>query len=312
MTHAVDALVGPHDAVATEVTGGDRLSYLDDVLTQQVESAPSGTATSGLLLDAHGAPMLVTDIALLDARVVLVTPRGCQEAVDRLLAGRTFLADARFATMEGARVLRVVGPDAVALVADVLAVDLAAGRALEVDGEVVLALPDGVLVVTRDAAARREALSGAGATDADAAALDSWEVANGVPTWGQEIAAGHLPEEVGLLPTHVHLAKGCYPGQEAVARMWMLGRPRRRLAVVSPDPGVEAGWDSGGGRRGARVTRVAAGPDGPVALAFVPGDAEPGDRIETDEGVGIEVRSLVGADREVVGHDPGVTRRRDR
>jgi tRNA-modifying protein YgfZ len=67
-------------------------------------------------------------------------------------------------------------------------------------------------------------LRDAGAVDADDAQARSWRVATGRPAWGSEVAPPHLPEELGLLPTHVHLAKGCYPGQEAVARMWMLGR----------------------------------------------------------------------------------------
>jgi folate-binding protein YgfZ len=117
----------------------------------------------------------------------------------------------------------------------------------------------------------------------------------GVPAWGSEVVAPHLPEEVGLLPTHVHLAKGCYPGQEAVARMWMLGRPRRRLAVVTAATARSrsAGRPgrAQGGHRHLGVPRRGAG-----AFAATPpgGDARRGG-------------PLVGDDAHPPGHDPAVT-----
>jgi tRNA-modifying protein YgfZ len=167
-----------------------------------------------------------------------------------------------------------------------------------------------------------DALRGAGAVDAEAPLADAWRVEAGRPVWGVEIAPPHLPEELGLLPTHVHLAKGCYPGQEAVARMWMLGRPRRRLARVriEGDPALLAdlgpGWRAGEGRDAVEVTTVAAtAPDaegGVHALAFVPGVSTVGERIGGVEGTTVEVVALVGDDPVPPGHDPAVLRRRDR
>lgn len=304
-------LVGLADVAVWRVTGADRASYLDAVLSQQVGDLPSGTATSGLLLDAHGSPLLAVDLAVLDDHLLLVAPIELAAEVERLLAGRTFLADARF-TDDPRSVLRVVGAGAAATVEAALGVRVPEGTAATAGDDSVVALATGTLVIATDVDDVERRLTAAGAVTADADTLAAWEVAHGVPRWGHEIVAGNLPEELGLLPTHVHLAKGCYPGQEAVARMWMLGRPRRRLAVVTPDVDVGPGWESGGGRRGARVTRVARDGDEPRALAFVPSDATVGDRIEDDTGVGVRVVALVGDDRDVVGHDPAVTRRRDR
>ncbi len=300
------------DVVITRVTGAERLTYLDAVLTQQLADLLPGSATSALLLDAHGAPLLVLDLAVEAEAVLLVAPADCADEVDRLLAGRTFLADARFERLPSHVAIRTVGASAAEVVADALETDVVTQEQALLGEDVVLGLASGVLVVTTDPERVTAALTSAGAEPGDPAELEAWDVANGVPTWGQEIAKGNLPEEVGLLATHVHLAKGCYPGQEAVARMWMLGRPRRRLAVVRPDPAVAAGWTSGGGRRGASVTRVADGPEGSVALAFVPGDADEGDRFEDEDGTGVQVATIVGADGEVRGHDPKMVRRRDR
>jgi folate-binding protein YgfZ len=126
-----------------------------------------------------------------------------------------------------------------------------------------------------------------------------------VPRAPEEIATGRLPEELGLLPTHVHLDKGCYPGQEAVARMWMLGRPRRHLAVVALPAGTEPGPV---GDSGVEVTRTATVDGSTVGLALVGRGTAAGDRPDD----GIEVLQLVGEGRPVPGHDPAVKRRRDR
>ena len=78
--------------------------------------------------------------------------------------------------------------------------------------------------------------------------------------------------------------------------------------VAATDGGLAEGWEAGSGRRKVTVTSVA--PDGARALAFVPGDAEVGSVYGDDTKV--EVVALVGADDAPPGHDPKVTRRRDR
>jgi tRNA-modifying protein YgfZ len=174
----------------------------------------------------------------------------------------------------------------------------------------------------------RAALIDAGARDGNQRDLDAWRIAAGIPSWGREVTAPHLPEEVGLLPTHVHLGKGCYPGQEAIARMWMLGRPRRRLALVEASGGsLTVGWQTGSGRKAVTVTSVDPA-DGRRALAFVPGDAGPGaifgdgsgggdegdgaddGGTDVDGGIHVEVVRLIGDDPAPPGHDPAVVQRR--
>jgi tRNA-modifying protein YgfZ len=303
------AFLVPADLVRVDVTGSERASYLEAVLSQRVEDARPGEVRGALYLDVHGAPQAMFDIVALPDHLTLLVPGDAAEVVVDVLGGRTFLSDATFTRFDDvARHLR--GEDAR---------DVAAAAGLDVDPERAGRRDDGLLVVGRedgvdlvgDAEVVDDAeasLRDAGAVDGDAEQLEAWRVRAGVPAWGREVVAPHLPEELGLLPTHVHLAKGCYPGQEAVARMWMLGRPRRRLAVVDVDGQVEPGWEAGSGRKKALVTSVT--PDGETAMAFVPGTAEAGDRFEA-EGVAVVVRSLVGGDRKVPGHDPSMTRRRD-
>lgn len=308
----MEPILAPSPHRAVEVTGQDRASYLEAVLSQRIEGLPPGTATSALYLDVHGSPLAVLDVAVLDDRLVLVVPEQLADELVEVLGGRTFLADARFSLLE-AEVIRLRGAetDHVAIAAGLPA---GSGASDLGDGVVVLGSEHGLDLIGPSAplAGPIASLEEHGARLVDDSELAAWEVAHGVPRWGDEIVAGHLPEELGLLPTHVHLAKGCYPGQEAVARMWQLGRPRRRLAVVAADDAVDAGWETGSGRARARVTRVADRDGKQVALAFVPGDAEEGDRFEAEDGTGIDVESFVGAGIPVPGHDPEVARRRDR
>jgi folate-binding protein YgfZ len=81
-----------------------------------------------------------------------------------------------------------------------------------------------------------------------------------VPRWGRELDDRILPAEAGLDETHVSFTKGCYPGQEPIARLHYRGHVNRSLQVVELDdePAVE------------RVTSTATRPDGSVvALAYV-------------------------------------------
>lgn len=294
-----------------DVTGADRLRYLEDVTSQRLTDASPGTVRGALYLDVHGAPLAMFDVAVLADRVALLTPDAdLTDTVVEVLGGRTFLADATFARTDD-RVLALRGADA-AQIAAAAGIPVPPSGSVRPGGDVLIVGRDGGLDVV-GAPARlddiAQALQDAGAAFGDDADLEAWRIAAGVPAWGREVVAPHLPEEAGILPTHVHLAKGCYPGQEAVARMWMLGRPRRRLAVVAVAGEVAAGWTAGEGRRRVEVTSVS--PDGNLALAFVPADAEPGEGF-AGEGAEVEVTRLVGAQDDPPGADPHVTRRRDR
>jgi len=91
--------------------------------------------------------------------------------------------------------------------------------------------------------------------------------------WGAEIAPGRRAQELGLLPTHVHLRKGCYPGQESIAKIFNLGRPRRALAVVERGAPMAVGdlveVPALPGKHG-EITSAAAAGGAWVALALVP------------------------------------------
>jgi aminomethyltransferase len=77
---------------------------------------------------------------------------------------------------------------------------------------------------------------------ASADELEPLRIQAGTPVWGRELDEAILPAEAGLDETHVSFTKGCYPGQEPIARLHYRGRPNRRLRVlevVDAKPGDE-------------------------------------------------------------------------
>jgi folate-binding protein YgfZ len=96
----------------------------------------------------------------------------------------------------------------------------------------------------------------------------------GVPRWGAELDETILPAEAGLDETHISFTKGCYPGQEPIARLHYRGHVNRRLRVLEVEaaqPGDEIEHD---GKTVGRITSSVLG----LALGYVrtavPGDAE--------------------------------------
>jgi folate-binding protein YgfZ len=96
----------------------------------------------------------------------------------------------------------------------------------------------------------------------------------GIPAWGKELDESILPAEAGLDETHISFTKGCYPGQEPIARLHHRGHVNRRLRVLeveAAEAGQEIQFD---GKAVGRVTSAVPG----VALGYVrvavPDDAE--------------------------------------
>jgi len=84
-------------------------------------------------------------------------------------------------------------------------------------------------------------LERAGAERAPAEVWELVRVEHGLPRVGRELTDDVLAEEAGLLGSHVHLDKGCYPGQETVARVHNLGQVQRRLAGLRFEPPADGG-----------------------------------------------------------------------
>jgi folate-binding protein YgfZ len=113
------------------------------------------------------------------------------------------------------------------------------------------------------------------------AELELLRIQAGTPAWGKEIDDRVLPAEAGLTERAVSFTKGCYPGQEPIARLHYRGHANRGLRVLrleaAPEPETEILYE---GKSVGRITSAAPASDGAVALAYVrrevPADAELG------------------------------------
>ena len=108
----------------------------------------------------------------------------------------------------------------------------------------------------------------------------------GRPRYGVDLDESVIPQEAGLNERAVSFTKGCYVGQETVARLFYKGKPNRRLRGLRLSEPVQAGEPLLlGEREVGRVGSVALSPSlGPIALALVRREAEPGARVVVGDG----------------------------
>jgi tRNA-modifying protein YgfZ len=220
------------------VPGPDRLSWLHSITSQHLSALAEGTGTEGLVLSPHGHVEHHFVVAELAGTTWLDTEPGNAPALLAYLDSMRFLlrVEPRDATAELA-VLTVAGPDAAAVLgAAGLPVPPARWAVVPLDGggfarrtrehEVDLLVPRPSLTEVADR------LAAAGATPVGSWAYEAMRVEDRRPRLGFETDHRTIPHEVGWIGTAVHLDKGCYRGQETVARVHNLGRPPRRLVLL--------------------------------------------------------------------------------
>ncbi|MFD5737046.1 YgfZ/GcvT domain-containing protein [Streptomyces sioyaensis] len=251
-----------HRGVVT-VTGAERLSWLHLLLTQHVSDLPPGQATEALILSAHGhiehAVSLVDD----GETTWMHTEPGMQEALIAYLESMKFFYRVEVADRTD----------------EIAVVHLPAGSIAEAPAHtVVRETPHG-----RDLFLPRTGLEAFADTHGPAIgvlALEALRVEAHRPRLGMETDHRTIPHEVGWIGSAVHLQKGCYRGQETVARVHNLGKPPRRLVFLHLDGSevhlpphgtpIRLAADGEEGRQLGFVTTSARHHElGPIALALV-------------------------------------------
>lgn len=260
------------DDGVVRVTGPDRLTYLHSLLSQDLQTATPGVVTEFLHLDAKGDPLAVGTAVVHAEAVYLVVPADVAAPFADALDRFRFLLQVEVTDVSDSwAVASLRGPDPVTAPGARSQPGTAAPHG---PGLVVRERDGGVdLLGPREWVEQR--LAELDLPAAEAEAWQRWRITAGRPAWGSEITAGRRTQELGLLPTHVHLRKGCYPGQESIAKIHNLGRPRRALVTFRSDAPLSPGDPLGEGRRPGEVTSVVADPaGGSVGLALVPLDRE--------------------------------------
>jgi folate-binding protein YgfZ len=284
------------------VSGPDRASFLQGLLTNDIGALAAGTGCYAAWLTPQGR--LLTDLHVLESgEMILLDVPAAQagptlERLDHFL----FSEDVRLADLSGSLgSLWVHGPRAAAVLERVLGgVEALAGWAdyrnarAEFGGQPAvvakvsqLGVPGFVVYVgPARAAALAEALTGAGAVPAGPAALEAARIEAAYPLTGVDMDENTLPLEAGIEPRAISFTKGCYVGQEVIIRVMHRGHGRvaRRLVLLQVSGGVPArgGAILAGDREVGSVTSAARSPRlGPVALGYVHRDyVADGSRVE--------------------------------
>jgi folate-binding protein YgfZ len=249
------------------VTGPDALSFLDGQLSQDVKGAGPGTTSWSWLLHPQGKVVALLRVTRLnDADVLLDTDAGWGNAVVERLERFRLRVKCAFELLDW-RCVAIRGPRAS---------DVDTGAALRVPmdwpgligfdlaGEGGLAVPDGV-------------------RDCSPAAYEVMRIEAGFPRMGAELDERTIPAEAGdeLMKRAVSFTKGCYTGQELVARIDSRGgkvAKKLRAIVVEgatvPAPGATIRMNE---RDAGRITSAAMSPelDAPIALGYVRRDVDP-------------------------------------
>jgi folate-binding protein YgfZ len=269
--------------------GAEAKAFLNGQVTNDVEALAPGAGCYAALLSPKGK--MLGDLRILDAgdELLLDTERSALQAIFNVLhrARVGFAAELHKRTLQrgllslvGPDARRVAGPDAAALAAEEHAhapveLDGIAARAIVTDVGVDL------LCDATETDALAAALAARGATPVSEAAAEVLRVERGRPRYGVELDETTIPQEADLNERAISFTKGCYVGQETVARLFYKGKPNRHLrglrlsAAVAP--GTELTLD---GKPVGRLGSVVASPAfGPIALAIVRREAEPGARL---------------------------------
>jgi folate-binding protein YgfZ len=211
------------------VTGGDAVKWLNDLVSTEVSDLEPGTARQGLLLARTGGVRAAFTVAA-TADALLLVQDPSQPSIADLLGLYVLSSDVELTDRtEVSSLFSIPGAD---VAPPVSGATTWSPTCLGVPGIDVL-----VPAADHDDVARLLAgtLAEAGPDD-----LEAFRIARGVPRIGVDVAPEDLPQESGL-DAAVTRGKGCYVGQEAVAKVDNLGHPRRVLVTFTADGSVEPG-----------------------------------------------------------------------
>ena len=221
------------------LTGGQAAELLNGQVSNDVESLVPGTGCYATLLTTKGKMLGDLRVLRTDDELLLVTERVALQALfDQIRRGAIgWDAELHKRTVQQG-LLSVIGPRARAVVpgAGTLPGQEHANAPGEIAGAAVLLvvtdLGVDVVCAAEDTLAVRDALVAAGAEPVDEAAAEIVRVESGRPRYGVDTDDSTMPPEAGLTDRAVSFTKGCYVGQETVARLFYRGKPNRRLLGV--------------------------------------------------------------------------------
>jgi folate-binding protein YgfZ len=296
MTEGV-ALVDRSESGKLALTGPGAKAFLNGQVSNEIEALTPGTGCYAALLTHKGK--MLADLRVIDTpeELLLLCERpGLQSLFDTLRRFKIgFDCELHKRTLERG-LLSLIGPRSDELAGAVPAQEHANAPGEIAGAPVLLVRTDAGVDVICDSAATdrvRDALLDAGAVQIDEAAAEILRIEHGRPRYGVDLDESVIPQEAGLNERAVSFTKGCYVGQETVARLHYRGKPNRHLRGLRLGEEVQPGTELRlGDREVGRLTSVAASPRfGTVGLAIVRREAQPGDVLDAG-GVSAEVVDL--------------------
>jgi folate-binding protein YgfZ len=278
------AVTGLHEVVW--VSGPDGVTFLDGLLSQSISAIPVGGGAPSLLLAPQGKLRATLWVLRGSDRIGLVADAGRGAVVVEDLTRFKIRVEAELA-LDDRPVVDVWGPRA-ALALSQAGFAVPDDRSWVDSGDLTVAalpfarssLPRFVVVGAAD-----EELDAGGIPSSGRLAAAAVRIEAGEPVMGVDIDEGTIPQEAGIVAAAVDFTKGCYLGQELVARIESRGRVNRHLrglvitTNVLPPVGAEV---VRGDRSVGRLSSVAESLElrAPVALALLRREAEPDDEVE--------------------------------
>ncbi|HMS61330.1 MAG TPA: glycine cleavage T C-terminal barrel domain-containing protein [Solirubrobacteraceae bacterium] len=272
--------------------GGDEArAALNGIVTNEVEGLTPGTGVLAAVLTPKGK--MLGDVRVLDTGDDLLLDMerpALQPVFDAVRHGLVgYRAQLHKRTLQSG-LLSLVGDGARAAAgAPELPADEHAHVAAAVGGATVRVIATDlgvdVLCAAEDTDRVRAALAAAGAAPLAEPAAEILRVESGRPRYGVDLDASVIPQEAGLNDRAVSFTKGCYVGQETVARLFYKGKPNRHLRGLRLSAPVAAGAKLVLGDRevGTLTSSVLSPALGPIGLALVRREAEPGAELRVGE-----------------------------
>jgi folate-binding protein YgfZ len=212
---------------ALAVTGKDRLTWLNGLVTCELAKRAPGDAVYGLAVAKSGKVMADVIVVVDEARAIVLVPASEVEPLRAWFDHHLIMEDAELA-VGAVTAWSAHGPRANEVLAAARVVG-AVGGALDRTGR------GGAIVVAEDERASRaiaEATSAAAGVVGDASGWEVVRVEHGVPAFGIDFDAATYPQEAGLEKTAVSFSKGCYLGQEVVFMLQNRGKVKKRIAAL--------------------------------------------------------------------------------
>jgi folate-binding protein YgfZ len=305
--HEVAATIDRSDRGRIVVSGADRASYLQGLLTNDVAVLKPGEGCYAAYLTPQGRMIADLFVYELGDVMLLTVPREQKDAVLAKLDQFIFGEDVQLGdATESFFVIAVVGPEAAGVVSGILGWPVREIDTWPQHANRRAAFQGGAAIVTRvmdtgeagydvyveqqHAEALRRALADAGVPAADLETAEALRIEAGIPKFNLDMDAQTIPLEAGIEPRAISLTKGCYVGQEVIIRVLHRGHGRvaRKLVGLVSDGAVVPAPAAGvtvEGREIGHVTSGAMSPafGRPVALAYLHRDfLVPGTAVSVD------------------------------